>query len=184
MAADGTETPAVLTIRKLDEALHDSSAFSCGHQPIDEFLKSSIAERAKEGKLVAWIATLPNKREILGFYTLAAMAVRAVYGPPEWRTDPTPEVPVIYLRTVAVHNEYQRSGYGTALIVHAMRKSLKIADSMGAAAIVLDVLPGPGLEKRLAFFETLGFHDLHDPDNPTRMYISLADVRATLLPVS
>lgn len=178
-----TETGAgipALTIAKFDKALHDRSAFSCGFGPIDNFLKSSLSDQVKDGMVAAWIATGNGESAVLGFYTLGALAIRATLGPKKWQRARVPDVPVIYIRAVAVRNDMQGKGLGTALVVDAMKRCLGIADLMGAAAIVLDVLEGENFDRRWKFYADLGFQPLDDPDNPRRVYIPMADVRATL----
>lgn len=51
---------------------------------------------------------------------------------------------------------------------------------MGATAIVLDVLDSDHFDRRWKFYVDLGFERLGDPENPRRVYIPIADVRATL----
>ncbi len=180
MPADPTaETPA-LTIAKFAKALHDRSAFSCGFAPIDNFLKSSLSAQIRAGMVTAWIATTGDDPAVLGFYTLGAMAVRANLGPSKWQRAGVPDIPVIYIRAVAVREDMQGKGLGTALLVDAMKRCIEIADQMGAAAIVLDVLEDAHFERRWKFYAELGFQPLGDPDNPHRVFISLSDVRATL----
>ena len=173
------EQPA-LVIAKFDKALHDRSAFSCGFGPIDNFLKSSLSDQIKNGMIAAWIATAKDDPAVLGFYTLGALAVRANLGPGKWQRSGVPDIPVIYIRAVAVRNDMQGQGLGTALLIDAMTRCLGIADQMGAAAIVLDVLKDDQFERRWGFYEDLGFRPLGDPDNPRRVYIPIADIRATL----
>lgn len=173
------ETPA-LTIARFDKALHDRSAFSCGFGPIDNFLKSSLSGQIKADMVTAWIATAEGDPAVLGFYTLGAMAVRANLGPSKWRRAGVPDIPVIYVRAVAVRTDMQGKGLGTALLLDAMKRCLGVADQMGAAAIVLDVLEDEHFERRWKFYADLGFLPLGDPDNPHRVFIPMADVRATL----
>lgn len=178
-AETGAERPA-LTIARFDKALHDRSAFSCGFAPIDNFLKSSLSDQIKAGMVTAWVATADGDRSVLGFYTLGALAVRANLGPKTWQRARVPDVPVIYLRVVAVREDMQGQGLGTALMIDAMRRCLAIAEQMGAAAIVLDVLDDDHFERRSSFYAELGFQPLGDPDNAHRVFIPMADVRATL----
>ena len=180
MPADTPAEAFPLTIARFDKAFHDRSAFSCGFAPIDNFLKSSLSGQIKGGMVRAWIATADNDPAVLGFYTLGAMAVRANPGPKARQRAGVPDIPVIYIRAVAVRTDMQGKGLGTALLVDAMRRSLGIAEDMGAAAIVLDVLDDEHFERRWKFYAELGFRPLDDPDNPNRVFIPMADVRATL----
>ena len=171
---------APLTIAIFDKALHDRNAFSCGFAPIDNFLRSSLSDQIKAGTVTAYMATAEGDPAVIGFYTLGALAVRADLGPAVWQRARVPDVPVIYIRAVAVHADRQGQGLGTAMLIDAMRRCAGIAERMGATAIVLDVLKDAQFERRWRFYETLGFHPLADPNNPHRVYISMADVRATL----
>lgn len=173
------ETP-VLTIAKFNKALHDRSAFSCGFGPIDNFLKSSLSEQIKSGMVTAWMATVDDDPAVLGFYTLGAMAIRANLGPKRWQRASVPDVPVIYIRAVAVRKDMQGRGVGTALVIDAMQRCRVVSEQMGAAAIVLDVLEDEHFDRRSTFYANLGFKPLNDPDNRHRFYIPMVDVKATL----
>jgi len=180
MPTEATTAPANLTLSTFDKSAHDRSNFSCGFEPIDNFLKSSLSDQIKAGMVTAWIATAGDDPAVLGFYTLGAMAVRSEFGPAKWQRARVPDVPVIYIRAVAVREDLQGQGFGTALVIDAMKRCAKLSEQMGAAAIVLDVLEDAAFDKRWAFYAELGFEPLGDPDNKHRVYISMADVRATL----
>jgi GNAT superfamily N-acetyltransferase len=180
MPADTAADPSALTIATFDKKRHDRSAFSCGFGPIDRFLKSSLSGQIKAGMIAAWMATAGDDPAVLGFYTLGAMAVRADLAPGTWQRAGVPDIPVIYIRAVAVRQDMQGKGLGTALVVDAMRRCCQIASHMGAAAIVLDVLNDAHFERRWHFYEELGFEPLGDPANPQRVFIPMAKVRATL----
>jgi GNAT superfamily N-acetyltransferase len=178
-ASSAADAPA-LTIARFDKALHDRSGFSCGFTSIDNFLNSSLSDQIRAGMVVAYVATAGDDPAVLGFHTLGAMAVRADLGPGAWQRAGVPDVPVIYLRADAVRQDMQRRGLGTALMVDAMRRCRDIADRIGAAAIILDVLRDAHVGRRRTFSADLGFRTLADPENAERMFIPMADVRATL----
>lgn len=169
-----------LTIQKFDKALHDHSAFSCGHDPIDNFLKKSLSDQVKNGMVTAYLATTDIDKAVLAFYTLSAMIVRADLGACKWKKARVPEVPVIYIRAVAIHKKHQGKGWGTALVINAIHKCIDISGKIGVAASVLDVLEGEHFKHRMAFYESLGFTSLNDPENKHRIFIPMADVRMTL----
>lgn len=180
MPTEARAGTAGLAIARFDKALHDRSAFSCGFAPIDNFLKSSLSSQIRDGMVAAYMATAGGDPGVLGFYTLGAMAIRESVAPEKWQEARVPDIPVIYIRAVAVHQEIQGKRYGTALVIDAMRRCLALSGQLGAAAIVLDVLHDEKFDRRWKFYSELGFAPLGDPDNPNRVYISMADVRATL----
>lgn len=180
MPSDSPVGLAALSIARFDKALHDRSAFSCGFIPIDNFLKSSLSDQIKGGLVTAWIATSADDPAVLDFYTLSAMAVRASDGPTKWRRSGVPDIPVIYIRAFAVRRDMQGRGLGTALLLDAMKRSLVITEQLGATAIALDVLEDQHFEQSWKFFIDLSFRPLGDPNNPRRVFIPMANVRATL----
>lgn len=170
-----------LTVTKFDRHLHDSSGFSCGFAPIDNFLKLSLSDQVRDGMVIAWIAAEGGRSAVLAFYTLGAVAVRAEFGPKKGRRSHVPDVPVIYIRAIAVREDMQGRRLGTALLIDAMRRCVGIADQMGAAGIVLDVLGDGEFECRWKFYAELGFQPMCDPDNPRRVYSQMSDVRSVLV---
>lgn len=180
MPTDRAALEPPLTIAPFDKARHARQAFSCGHAPIDSFLRSSLSDQIRAGLVVAYMATAGTDPAVLGFHTLGALAVRADLGPKAWQRARVPDIPVIYIRAIAVRTNRQGQGFGTALVVDAMRRCTGIAARMGAAAIVLDVLEDDHSERRHAFYAHLGFRALNDPDIPHRVFIPMSDVRATL----
>ena len=178
--ADSSTRTAPLCIAKFDKAWHRRRAFTCGFAPIDNFLKSSLSDQIKTGLFVAYMATDPASPDVLGFYTLGAMAVRADHGDGYWNTSRTPDIPVIYLRAVAVHRDQQGQGLGTALLIDAMRRCVALSEDVGAAAIVLDVLRDEDFDRRWAFYKRLGFRSLGDAGNPDRVFIGMRDVKVSL----
>ena len=177
---DSASAAPALVIAKFDKALHDRSAFSCGHAPIDNFLKISLSSQIKSNLISAWVATLEADSAVLGFYTLGAFAVRQDIGPKIWRRLRISDVPAIFIRALAVRNDMQGTGYGTALMIDAMKRCLGISEQMGAAAIILDVLEDEAFERRWQFYAELGFRSLNDHENPKRVYIQMADVSSTI----
>ena len=106
--------------------------------------------------------------------------MRADLGLKSWQRTRIPDVPVIYIRALAVREDQQGKGIGTDLLIDAMRRCIGIADQKGAVAIVLDVLKDAAFNRGAEFYEGLGFRPLNDPESPTRVLIPMAEVRATL----
>ena len=167
-------------IMKFDKNDHDRTNFNCGFKPIDNFLKSSISGHIKNDMISVWVATERDKKDVIGFYTLGAMAVRARHAMPKWQRLNIPDIPVIYIKALAVTKAYQGQNIGTALLMNALRRCVDIADQMGAAAVVLDVLRDSFYEKRMSFYAEFGFRSLEDPDNVDRLFLPMADIRASM----
>ena len=126
------------------------------------------------------MATEQGQKDVIGFYTLSAFAVRPDHIETPKRPRPPPTIPATYIKAVGVHIEWQGKGLGTALMVHAMRQAVEFSEKIGSMAIVLDVIRDENYDRRFAFYEDLGFQPINDPDNRDRIYVSMRDVRATL----
>ena len=61
-----------------------------------------------------------------------------------------------------------------------MKRCIGVADQMGAAAIILDVLEDKHFDRRWNFYAELGFQPPGDPDNLHRVFVPRSDVQATL----
>jgi ribosomal protein S18 acetylase RimI-like enzyme len=173
---------AALTIAQFCKALHDRSAFSCGFAPMEKFLKEALTQHIETGYLTAFMITEEHKKDVLGFYTLNAFAVRSDHIETPDRPRPPPTIPATYIKAVGVHTDWQNNRLGETLMVHAMQKTLHHSKSVGTMAIVLDVLKDEQFERRWKFYENLGFRPMNDPDNKNRVFISMRDVSATLGP--
>jgi len=174
-----------LFIMKFNKALHDRSAFSCGFQPIDNFLKSSISEQIKNNLVTVWVAVEDNlaKSPVKGFYALNAHTIAQTELPNLAGKSRKDNIPAIYLNAVAVDQSCQGSGVGTALMVHAIRKSLEVSERIGCAVIILDVLvdgDDNAFKRRVSFYEKLGFRFIESPEYPHRMFLSIADAMASV----
>lgn len=70
-----------------------------------------------DGTVTAWITTADGNTAVLGFYKLSAMAVRAEFGPKKWQRARVPDIPVIYIRALAVREDMQGKRLGTASVI-------------------------------------------------------------------
>jgi len=182
---EGQAKQPSLFIMKFNKALHDRSAFSCGFQPIDNFLKSSISEQIKNNLVTVWVAVEDSlvKSPVKGFYALNAHTIAQTELPKLSGKSRKDNIPAIYLNAVAVDKSCQGSGVGTALMVHAIRKSLEVSEQIGCAVIILDVLDdgdNKAFKRRVAFYENLGFKFIESPEHPHRMYLSIADAKMSV----
>ncbi|MBQ9004377.1 MAG: GNAT family N-acetyltransferase [Eggerthellaceae bacterium] len=89
-----------------------------------------------------------------GFYTLSSHSIdRASVGAGRLKRNAPEQVPAVLLGMLGVDARYQGQGLGSALLADAIARSLAIADSLGAKALVVD----PASEMALGFYERYGF---------------------------
>ena len=162
---------AKYVIRLLDKALHDRRAFSCGVEVMDRWIKNSVSDQVKSDRLRLWCANDLNGK-FVGFYGLTAHSVNPDDAPSLAKRKERRPVPVIYLPALAVDKTCQGQGVGGALLADAIIRSLEISESIGAAALILDVLDDENFDKRKAFYLKLGFAEIGNGD-PRRLFLSM-----------
>ena len=82
---------------------HDRSAFSCGHESLDDFLKKFAGQNQKTGVSKTYVATRPGDRAVCGYYSISAGAVQFNDIPDDVRKRlPKYPVPVAHLGRLAV----------------------------------------------------------------------------------
>jgi predicted N-acetyltransferase YhbS len=80
-------------------------------------------------------------------------------------------VPVVLLARLAVDQTTQGSGLGEALLVHAMRQCLQLAEKLGIHAIEVDAID----PSAAASYAKYGFVPLLD--QPLHLYLPIATIR-------
>jgi len=169
---------ASYVIRLFDKALHDRRAFSCGVEAMDRWIRYSVSDQVKSDRLRLWCANdLGGK--FVGFYGLTAHSVNPDDAPSLAKRKERRPIPAIYLPVLAVDKTCQGQGVGGALLADAIVRSLEISESIGASALILDVLDDEVFDKRKAFYLKLGFAEIGN-GNPVRLFMSMKDARAEL----
>ncbi len=172
-----------ISIEPFDPDKHDRTAFSCGAERIDNFLKRSAKKHQKGDFTRVWIVTRLGESAVLGFY---AVNSHALVGEdlPARLTKNTPRhgaVPAAYVSMIGVDKTMQGRGLGRILLVDAVKRIARVSEALGVAAIVLDVLDDDGAEavlKRKAFYESMGFQTF--PSRPLRMFLPTSAARKLL----
>ena len=165
------------TIKLFEKALHDRSAFFCGVEKIDLWLKKSITDQIKKSWLRVWCATDADGR-LVGVYALQAHKVSPSEAPALASRSERHDIPAVYLPVIAVSKDLQGRGIGSALLGHAIAQVVRISEAIGISAIILDVLEDEKVDSRLAFYQKMGFQPLGD--DPLRVFISVKDAKASM----
>ncbi|MGH6990835.1 MAG: GNAT family N-acetyltransferase [Stellaceae bacterium] len=168
-----------LEIAPLDRRKHDRAAFSCGHERLDNFLKSTAAKQADLDFTKVFVATEPPVAKIIGYYALSAhgIDIRSLPEQDQRRMPRHPTVPAIYLSTIAVDSTVQGRGLGTMLMADALKRCVAVADQAGAHFIVLDAID----DRAAQWYRRIGFYDLPAPRQEQRMLLPMAKVRKAIL---
>jgi GNAT superfamily N-acetyltransferase len=169
-------------IEPLDPEKHDRAAFSCGVAQVDNFFRNTANKLAKADNLRTWVMTDPDG-SIIGFYAMNAHAVDYTDLPKRFaRTRPGHgSIPAAYVSMIGVHKDLQGKGYGGDLLADCLKRIARVADQIGIAVVMLDVLDcgdPASVVRRQRAYAAYGFEPLSS--QPLRMFLPLATVRRLL----
>jgi len=141
---------------------HDRNAFRSGSDVLDRYFKEQVSQDVRRRVAGCFVAVDPAGG-ISGYYTLAASSV-TLDALPESMTKRLPRypvVPVVLIGRLAVAEDQQGRGLGSALIADAILRTDRL--KIGAFALIVDATD----DRARSFYEANGFVAL--PGAPRRL---------------
>jgi len=150
---------------------HDRAAFSCGSEPLDNYLKRQASQDVQKHAAACFVLT-PDGKAIAGYYTLSQYAVDLVELPADVakKLPKYPEVPTTLLGRLAVDQNFRGQGLGEFLLFDALERSLEQSKHVASAAVVVDAKDDPA--KR--FYEHFDFTPFKDA--PRRLFLPMTSI--------
>lgn len=166
-------------IEPFDPKVHDRTAFSCGIDQVDNYFQKTANKLSKADNVRLYVMVAPGST-LIGFYAINAHAVRYEDLPKKFaRSRPAHgSIPAAYISMIGRDQRFRDQGFGSDLLVDALRRISLAADAVGIAIVMLDVLDCGDpvrVARRKALYEGFGFTPL--ASNPLRMFLPLATVR-------
>lgn len=146
------ENPEALSaVEKLSKS-HDLSAFDCGNESLNEWLKKYALLNQRSDAAQTYVVRRGGR--VVGYFSLTAGSVR-----PEDATERAAKglakhpIGVVLLARLAVDQGEKGKGLGSALLKEALLRSLGAADTIGARAVLVHAIS----EEARRFYEHFGF---------------------------
>ena len=149
---------------------HDLSSFSSGVPALDDWLRRRALANQYSGATRTFVAE-DAKRQVIGFYSLAAGAIAHELGSGAVRRNMPNPIPVIVLGRLAVAMNYQGRGVGPALLQDGVERCRRVGEHAGVRAMLVHALD----ERAAAFYERYGFAP--SPVQPRTLMLRLNDSR-------
>jgi len=154
-------------------AEHLTDAFSCGKPGLDLWLRTRALANQRNGFAAVMVAHEANR--IVGFYALAPTSILPTTMTRSLRTGQPPNpVPCLLLGQLATDSRWAGRGLGTALLVDALRRSLRAAELIGGRALVVKAID----DDAAAFWRRRGF--LPSRDDAHVLFRSMGDIAAAV----
>ena len=125
---------------------------------------------AKRQVAVPFVLLDPATDRIAGYYTLSAFAVAPTELAPDIakKLPRYPLVPTTLLGRLAVATAFQGRGYGSLLLLDALRRTLRLASEAATIGVVVEARD----DRALAFYERYDFRPF--PEHARRLFLPLA----------
>ena len=149
------------------DATHDRSAFRCGTEQLDSYLREQVSQDIRR-RVAACFVALANSRRIAGYYTVASASMLLADLPTDMakKLPRYPSVPAVRLGRLAVDLEFRGQGLGGALLADALDRAAR--SEIAAHALMVDATN----DVAVAFYQHHGFIAL--PDASRVLFLPLA----------
>lgn len=134
---------------------HERSQFSCGNEPLDNYLKKRAKQDIKRRISRVFVATTcESPTKILGYYTLSSLSIELnQLSEDAKRKLPRHPVPAALIGRLAVSQSVQGKGIGKILLADAIKRTLSVSDEIAIYAMVVDAID----ESAETFYRQYGF---------------------------
>ena len=140
---------------------HDRGSFTCGLETLDRYLKTQAGQDVRrKANAVFILSEVSEPTQVLGYYTLCAMAV-SQGDVPEAARKYVPRYPLVsatLIGRLAVAKERQGQRLGAVLLADALRRAFDSAGTVGSSMVMVDALD----EAAAGFYAAHGFVRLPD----------------------
>jgi len=153
-------------------AHHRLDNFQSGEPALDDWLKRRAVKNQTTGSSRTYVICKDDY--VIGYYCLAAGALGHAEAPGAMRRNRPDPIPVLVLGRLAIHQERQQQGLGTALLSDAIRRSMQASEIAGVTAILVHALS----ENAKRFYRSRGF--IESPIKPMTLCLMLATVTKAL----
>lgn len=148
---------------------HQLDGFFCGEASLDDWLKRRArANQANDASRTFVIADGPA---VVGYYCLAAGGIGRDAAPKSLRRNRPDPIPVMVLGRLAIHQDHQQKGIGTALLRDAIARTVQVAEHAGMTALLVHAIS----ENARRYYLSRGF--LASPLQAMTLCLPLATAR-------
>ncbi|MFZ2871640.1 GNAT family N-acetyltransferase [Zavarzinia sp.] len=148
---------------------HELAAFHCGLASLDDWLKRRARANHAAGASRTYVAC--DGAMVVGYYALAAGAVRVQEAPGRFRRNTPDPVPVIVLGRLAVDRQWQGRNLGRSLLRDAGLRVLQAADVVGIRGMLVHALSPEARD----FYQAMGLDP--SPLDPMTLMVTVADLK-------
>ena len=168
--------PDGYVLERLDTSRHERNSFSCGKDPLDQYLRTQAAQAQEKGfsnthVLIETVDHLPEgeKHPIAAYVTLVGSEIPLADCPPKLkRLSTKPRLPAMLLSRMARDLRHKGKRLGDALITIALTKAWEMKQVMGCFLVAVDAKDNEAKDVYIKY----GFMAL--PEKPMRLVLPMS----------
>ena len=153
--------------------------FNCGRPELDDFLKKHLAKQHAGNVLKAYLLVTDDPvPEVMGYYTLSGGSYAKSAMTRQYQKQvPYRETSCITLGRLAVDQRIAGKGFGTQLVVDALRVAYAAADAVGIYSLFVEAKD----ESLVPFYrDKMGFIPLKTVDDEYKFFFPVASIKPLL----
>lgn len=152
---------------------HRATAFDCGSQALDEWLRHHALQAQRADSTRVYV--LHRDLQVVGFYALSAGSVVPTQAPARLRKGlGRHDLPLVVLTRLAIDSSVRGTGLGAALLKDALTRVNAAVDIVGARALHAHAKD----ESARSFYRHFGFEP--SPIDEHSMFLLMKDLRASI----
>ena len=156
---------------------HDKNSFSCSQVELDNYLQKQASQDIKRSISVTYVLTAENDHTVLGYYSLASTSINTGELPEAFskKLPRYPILPAILLGRLAVDRKHEGKGFGSRLLIDALKRSLDSSKGIGSIAVVVNAKD----DNAAAFYKHYSFIKLNDEE--LKLFLPMNEVKKLFL---
>jgi GNAT superfamily N-acetyltransferase len=112
----------------------------CGAEPLDRYFQQQAGQESRRNVARVFVLNDPTANLVIGYYTLSMTSIETAELPVELtrRLPRYPVTPAAIIGRLATDSRYRGQGFGTILLLDALRRILETSEQVAAFAVVVD----------------------------------------------
>lgn len=165
---------------ELDKTIHNRTAFDCGEEELNVFLREFAAKHRNLGiSKTMVLPSLGDNSIICSWYTLSTATIDRRSLPIKLaKRLPHYPIPAILIAQLAVAKEAQGQQLGKLTLFSAMQDAYELNLQQPSWAVTVDALN----DNAQAFYESFGFQVINSPGSRVHLYLRMVDVAQLVNP--
>lgn len=175
------------SIERFNPMHHDVTGFTCGERSLDTYIHERAQSDRTRRAAVVYVLVPPRDLNtpdridlVIGYFTINTISIPRTRLPKriQRKLGQYQETSAVLIGRLAIDHRHKNRGYGSAILIAALREILLLADRVAIAVVVVHALH----EQAAQFYRHHGFEPFED--NPLHLFYMLGSFVEEYVPSS